>query len=235
MDNTDHATDFSASFCTWLLHDQPSYGRFGIESLLRIEGETPARYLLASAVMAGRVYASGPLIHEPAYEFAAVFSDSDHKIFRTYALDGSVSDEHGALPKKFKAVSMHVVSRPVSRLAGNDEIARAALDNATLVARAEFDSWPGGCRVVAEFPVKHINIQTARCVFQVETGPVLVADPFAGAAPTVDNLLQAYVFFNRLDEAHLILRRAAWANGARVRRYGETHVCPARISLMALA
>ena len=197
--------DFGRSFATWLLKERPSHGRWMLDSTLSVIGENGMvveRYHLLSAVMAGRVYAESNLVVEPTMEFRPVFGSQAFKMFRTHATYLN-NDDSGIISDKFKDVNFNLKMIPAEAQTNPHSIAQAALRNEPLVGRVSLDRIVGGYYEL-EFPVKHINIESEKWLFQIETGPVLVPSRRAPSMPTVDDLEVAYLFFNRLHEIHIL-------------------------------
>lgn len=170
------AIDFARSSVTWLLPEQPSYGRFSIDAALTSAGgET---FYLCAQVFAGDVYGDGPLFHEPPYGFSAAFSSTRYRIFRDAMRGAAREDSYGEIGGRFREARVDVARRACNAI----NPAAAEVLEQELVARVQM---PEG---EIEFPVRHVNWR-ADGRFQVETGPVLVA--VEGAGDTLERLRRA--------------------------------------------
>jgi hypothetical protein len=215
--------DFSRSFLTWLLKEQSGYGRFNIEAVLRTSSED---FLLLSGVMAANVYGKENLILKPAYEFAAVFGKSRYRIFRTHALYNETQDTLDLISDRFQSVERHLarVSGPV--LSTPQQIIEATRANQILNAHMRLPT----CELI--FPVKHINVQTDRNEFQVETGPILFPGNFKSIELAA--FQQAFIVFNRLHQAEFAVRDAVKVDNTTIRHYETIEKHAASIQLVAI-
>jgi hypothetical protein len=187
----DTAIDFARSGITWLLPEQPSYGRFAIDASLSLpDGET---FYLCAQVFAGNVYGDGPLFKDPPYEFSAAFSASRYRIFRDAVRGPALEDSYGNVADRFRDLRI--------------EVERARCD-LWRPAKTDKAFGPVSARVqmkgaVLEFPVRHINTNAEAGRFQIETGPVLIAED--GSGDIVTRLRRAYVIIGRVDGAEFLI------------------------------
>lgn len=237
--------DFSRSFCTWLLPEQPSYGRFSLEScLFYTPTQSPEEhcFILGASVMAADVYGKGPLLKDPAYRFELIASQAEYRILRSYPLppenEDAFADTGGETQSRFKTLNIHLCPCEADPLSTGAEILAATLTQRALVGEILLPFGSQGIRLV--FPVKHINCHQDTLAFQVETGPLLMPDPDPPAsaeALSPERLTQAYVVFNRLDQAEFCLRRSYPRENdpaRRIRAYGDARTLDAKIRLYAL-
>jgi len=184
------AIDFAHSNVTWLLPEQPSYGRFAVEaSLTDAVGET---FYLCKQVFAGHVYGDEALFKTPPYKFSAAFSLKRYRIFRDAVRGPVQEDSSGPITERFREVKLDI--RHVASVTF-DPGRFQAWETATLCARVTLS----GCDL--EFPVRHINWKPGG-VYQVETGPVLVLQ--AGEGDVLTRLRRGYVILNSSRAEFLI-------------------------------
>jgi len=205
--------DFSRSFLSWVTLKEQSYGRFSIESkctIVDLESKDNETFYLATAVMAGNVYAPDNLTKEPTYMFQIAASERHFQIFHDHIVGQSKGDAAGDIDNLFETISIIEKNCPGYRVKISFDIASLALSSKPLNARMSFEN--DGFQFVLDFPIRHINIQHDRKKFQVETGPVLVPaySLWGGRVPDNIRTLQlhpAYILFNCLDRVELVLRQ----------------------------
>jgi len=202
--------NFSASYLTWLTRKEKSYGRFQVEAactirdLNRKKAET---YYLASAVLAGNVYAKNDLVKQPVYLFQIAASQENHVIFRTFV---SLRDEQNSFDsnsKLFKEIEFYISRKEAVILRDFDDIEFHFQQHNSMSACMSYETQQNYL-IEIEFPIKHINIQQEKRLFQVETGPILIppetlADMLSEEQGCCFNT--AFVHFNRLDSAEITL------------------------------
>ena len=203
--------DFSDSYLTWLTRKGASYGRFQVESTCTIrcfDLEKTETYYLAPAVIAGNVYAQNDLVKQPVYLFQIAASKQRHAIFRTFA---SHSDDQNSFDNNsdlFEEVELHITKKEAAVLKDFDSIDFHFRNHSTMTARMCYDTKPN-LQIEIEFPIKHINIQREKRLFQVETGPILIpSEPPSGRLSKVKGQYYfniAFVHFNRSDCAEITL------------------------------
>lgn len=170
---------------------------------------------LAPMVMAGDIFGAGRLPRDPPYSYQLIATRTRHAIVREGEAPGARDNEadHEAV---FSSFDIHAPRHAAAR------VATGGLDAATVAA-----SWPlsarlklrgqGGALWTLEFPVSHINTQTAgAAAFQVETGPVLIPRETIDLADAtvIGGCYLAYVFLNRTSRVDLL----AWGPGGHSRR-----------------
>ena len=231
------AIDFGRSFATWLTHDQ-SYGRWMLNarlSLVAPNGELVETYYLTNGVMAGRVYAESDLVVDPAMDFRAIFSAAEYKIFRTHAPFEIGRDESGLVRDKFKEMAFSIQRRPADIVRHVEVVIDNALRNVPMNGVIELGGHDDEYTTQMEFPIRHVNANTSRRMFQVETGPVLLRTEDRPGHWDIDDLDIAFTFFNRFEEAYFV----KWAPTpvsdkatATVRSYSDTLRSGGRISIL---
>lgn len=230
--------DFQNSSITWLTKNEESYGRFVLESLCSIRDEPTGvtdSYGLGVEVLAGHVYGTEGLVMNPAYLFQFAASKDKHRIFRTYLQHRPGSDSAGRNADLFKEVDLKVVKEAAILLHDFEAIEQHFDKHSPLSARATFIR-DGATNIEIEFPVKHINLQRARRLFQVETGPVLFPTeipPAWNAGNSMPEFNPAFIHFNKLDEIEVTLKVPVRAGLRSTRFYSETRKLQAQVSLLA--
>ena len=84
----------------------------------------------------------------------------------------------------------------VKVLESNEAIRKATHEAIPLVAQTEICNEEKGLRAIIEYPVKTMNINDNRNIYQVDTGPVLLPDLSEQYERTVDSIQLAFVAFN---------------------------------------
>lgn len=193
--------DFDTSFLTYIVKDQSSYGRFQIDSVCSIQCENNVdKYYVLHPVMACDVYGTRQLIKEPAYRFQAVFSKTNFKIFRTYLNTVKQDNTTGTVEHEFEGIELNVHEREMFLLDGSKEICSSARSQGQIYGRISF---PDGKEdnerdVTIDFPVRHINTDPVRNLFQVETGTIALPDYTVSSKNEIDLFSLYYIAFNSL-------------------------------------
>ncbi len=193
--------DFDRSFVTWEL-DDCLQGRFNIESQLSIvnrESNKRIDWYLLSGVLACQVLKGTDMIHTPSYLFQAAFSEEEYRIYRMNNEWANTKDTKGRVKEGFHKVHFYCPEPSIEKLASDAAVCEAVSNNERLAAVVEMQN---EMEQTISFPVKHINIRTNTCDWQIETGPILIAHN-----EHTQNLLPAYIALNnhgQLDIAPLL-------------------------------
>jgi hypothetical protein len=192
------AIDFARSSITWLLPEQPSYGRFAIDASLTLsQGET---FYLCAQVFAGNVYGEEALFKDPPYGFSAAFSNAQYRIFRDAVRDPALEDTFGDAASRFRDLRFDI-QRAACRRWEPASLAGPSVTSGPLSARLRIT---GGelAGAVLEFPLRHVNAKATPPAFQIETGPVLIAAAENGVV--LPRLRRAFVMLGRTDRAEFL-------------------------------
>jgi hypothetical protein len=194
------ALDFARSSCTWLLKDQPSYGRFAIDATLTLPGIDT--FYLCAQVFAGNVYGAGALFKDPPYEFSVVFSTEKIRIFRDTARNEPISDSVRSADEYAK-VQLSVATSPCRKIEFAELASLPPGQWGRLSARIRTREGAGLPVQEMEFPIRHVNVDPVARRFQIETGPVLVLND--GDGEPLSRLRRAYVNFGQPDRAEFLV------------------------------
>jgi hypothetical protein len=95
----------------------------------------------------------------------------------------------------------------VRELDSFEAIRDATAAGTPLVSRTEFSDEQSGLRAIIEAPVKTINIQPDRRMYQVDTGPIALPDLARRYEPRVECLRLAFVAFNAPHFADFVIEQ----------------------------
>ncbi len=203
------APDFSRSFVTFVTKGRANNARIQVECCCRLTAPDrgPLDFLLVASCKAEDTYAEDDLFRVPNYDFCGIFSSGDYQIIRTHETAALGGKETGIAAERFEDVLIDCVIAPARQCPTPHEIVAATLANQPLVARTELRSRDGARVAVLEYPVKTMNANDQRDVFQVDTGPVLFPDLEAPSARGIECFELAFIAWNRFDRAEFILQQ----------------------------
>ncbi len=233
--------DFSRSFVTFVTKGRANNARIQVECRCQLttREEGPVEFFLVASCKAEDTYAPDDLFRVPNYDFCGIFSARDYQIIRTHETADLGGKETGIAAERFEDLLIHCVSAQATECGTDREIVAATLGNRPLVGRTELRNEGTGCTAVLEYPIKTMNANDQRDVFQVDTGPVLFPDLEAPGARTIECFELAYIAWNRLDRAEFILQQPTPVPGAaeviRTPHYSVVRKVPATNAVLALA
>lgn len=179
-------TDFNKSSIIWKTKNG-SAGRFNAIACLQ-DHQKGDSTLLGAVVLAGHVYGTGQLPKSPAYNFIIATDGSKASVFRHDCFDmNHERDFH----KRLASLKLSIFDKLA------DEVSIEDLVSPKYDLRRSIS-----CRLYMEgqdlsFPVQHINVDSKKSKFQVETGPVLFS--YNG------KLTPAFLFFNKLESCQIVV------------------------------
>ena len=178
--------DYSTSIVSWKTFSE-SHGVFQIASTVS-HGRKASRIYLSRPVLAGAVYSEGLIPRRPLYHFLWATDGQDLTVFRLRS-DGEIVEDKQE-KTAIKSVSLDVKTCAARRI----DIKRLTSADVSSLGKLI-------CRVlceefIAEFPVKHINLNFLEKRFQVESGPVLFK--------LRDKLIPVFMFINAMTEVQLV-------------------------------
>lgn len=209
---------------------------FWLESRCRITdptGEVRDYYQCASC-KSEDTFASKDLFLAPNYDFLPVFAEKESVIFRRRlpANDGyrqvvALSPWGKATPL-VRTAKMRVLTTP-------DEIVSAIEAGLPIISQTELRDAETGRTAVIECPIKTMNMSSARRLYQVDTGPVLLPDLKATPDKWSESMRLAFIAFNEPGWADFIVDGPTPAGGdTRVHHFGERLHFECRNMLLAL-
>ncbi len=239
--------DFANSYIRWVVPPRPDDRKPGhmpwgnsarIQLDARCEvverGGASEEFFLITPCRTEWMYRDDTLFQAPNHEYVGAWS-------RTQAIGlGSMTRRVGqketsrpiSIRDGFTSYELTVRRFPnTRRLADDSDVVQATIDNLPLVAVTEIER--EGARVVMEYPVKTMNIHPERNRYQVDTGPLLFADPADDAGSAIERLRMAFVCYNRPDVAEFALRTTLDAGGRPVDDYTEVRRLQAASAIYA--
>ena len=233
--------DYSRSFVTFVTEGRGNNARLQVESVCRLtetaSGATQ-EYLFFASCKSEHTFADRDLFHEDNYDFCGIFSEEEYAIFRTYSTHTGRFREEGLWRDRFQDVVRQLVRVEGRELAEPAEAVAATLEGNPLVGQVEIASEDGALRALTEFPIKTMNANDIRSVFQVDTGPVPFPDFGRDTGRHIERLSPAYVAYNAPDFADFVIQDelavGADAGQAAVTHYSRLVSLPAVTRVIAL-
>ena len=232
--------DFSRSFMTFLIEDRRNNARIQVESRCQLLDETTGQaedYYLVASCKGEDTYGEGRLFLVPNYDFCMIYSATDFMIIRAHGNAERDNREAGAHRDKFENVTFHVNMVDAEVLADDRAAVEATLDNRIINGRTEIADDTGRYRAMIEFPVKTMNVNDVRRMYQVDTGPILLPDFESQAPRMVERFNLAYVAFNNPNEAWFVIQEPtpiAEGRSEKVSHYSRVTRMEAQNSLVAI-
>ena len=181
--------------------------RFWIESRTRImdekNGATEDYYQVGSC-KGEATFAEKDLFLHPSYDFLTIFGPEDTVHFNRTAvfnregyLSSSVYRQYTASSKAWGGNIYHLKqAQSVRRLETNGEIRQATHDGLPIVGQTEIWDDQTQMRAIIEYPIKTMNINDERDIYQVDTGPVVWPDLSQRHDRNIESISLAFVAFN---------------------------------------
>ena len=207
--------DYGRSFiCTNGPYNAP---QLLIESRCRLIDERAnldEEYIQCAACKSEDTFADRELFRDPNYDFLPVFGSEYTAIFRRYA---EVNDRYlsyvrsgelwGGQRKVFRDAPN------VAELNEGEQVVRATLSGLPMIGRTELRNDDTGLRAIIEFPVKSMNANEERMIWQVDTGPVLFPDVTQGYTRDIERFRLAFVAFNTTSFADFVIEQPTVISG----------------------
>lgn len=232
------ALDFGRSFMTFVTRGRANNARIQIEARCALtderSGETDELFLVASC-KSEDTFARENLFTDPNYDFCGIFNERQYSIIRTHAAAADDFPDVGLVEARFERVHMQLAQVPARLLSDAREVVAATLAGTPLVCRTEIADDRGRFRCLLEYPLKTMNANDIRDIFQVDTGPVPFPDWEAHEELAAGRFGLAYVAFNVPDEAYfVVLAPTELAPGVATPHYSRIVRLPAKNEVLAL-
>ena len=179
--------------------------RFWVESRCRImdeQNDTHLDFCQCGSCKSENTFAKKDLFQAVSYDFLPVFGeDESYVIFRRHASFDAYYAEFGdagsALWEGWGSPSFELLAaEPIQLLDTNEIIIKATMKALPIIGQTEIWNSKTLMRAIIEYPVKTMNINEERRVYQVDTGPVLLPDLECRYERPVESLRLAFVAFN---------------------------------------
>ncbi len=195
--------------------------RFVIESRLEIiDSETGEKTIFyqAASCKSEHTFAKKHLFHKQNYNFLPVFAGENIIIFRSHVPWNenyvTVADEKSDTRNIWgKPEFLLRIANNVKRLEKTEEIIEATHKGLPITGRTEI-VYDNGINAIIEYPVKTMNTNVDKKMYQVDTGPLLFPHPGRKMSRLKDFVSIAYIAFNTDYFADFIIeKRTALADG----------------------
>ena len=241
--------DYSRSYVTFVTEGRGNLARLQVESrclLYDADGKLLEEFFQYASCKSEDTHGSGVLFYDLNYDFSGVFSKENYVIYRARApQDDRPYHERGRVADRFEDLLFQIEEAGEARaLESGQQIVDATLQGLPLVGRTEIKGGienGDGLRAVIEYPVKTINVNEEKQIFQVDTGPLAFPDfeALSGGSGLVDTIELAYVAYNKPDEAYFVIQRQSPVDpesspGPKVCHYSDIRRFDAKNSLMAV-
>lgn len=230
------AIDFGRSFVTFVTRGRENNARIQIEArceFVDARWDAPDEFFLVASCKSENTFAEGGLFRVPNYDFCGIFNEREYSIIRTHASAADDEPDVGRVAGCFDRVYAQVSRVPAEPLPTPGDVVAATLQGRAIVARTEIADESGRFRCVLEYPVKTMNANDVRKVYQVDTGPVPLPDWDADVDLAVGRFRLAYVAFNAPYFAEfVILTPTEIAPGVLTPHYSEVVTLDARNELL---
>jgi len=200
--------DFSRSFVTFVTRGRGNNARIQVEArcvLKDTEKGTNEEYFLLASCKSEDTYGQGDLFTKPNYDFSAIFSRKDYRLIRQHASASNNNPSVGAIPDFFDDVVFHI--QPAGRpevLGRSGDIVQATLKNRILVGRTELMLKDGKIQAILDYPIRTINVNDQKTLFQVDTGPLLYPNLDSPHTRTIEAFEHAFLAYKTFDRAEFI-------------------------------
>jgi len=185
--------------------------RFWVESRTTIvdeDGGKSTDYYQCGSCKSEDTFAPKDLFLEDNYDFLPIYGDGDLLVFRRRAyLNDNYREITGYKTAWGKPILKLVDAEPTVVLDTPQKVLEATLSAVPIVARTEIRNSKSRLRAVMEYPVKTMNTNVQRGIYQVDTGPVAFPDLERVYESQIDCLSLAFVAFNRADSADFVIEQ----------------------------
>ena len=194
-----NCTDYARSFVCSNGEGARNAPQFWLESrcsLIDDREQTKDEFYQCASCKSEHTFAEKDLFQDPNYDFLPVFSETDVAIFRRHAF----LNENYLEYREAKTIwgGPRFVIREGEPVRELDEagIIEVALKGLPFVSKTEIWDEETGMRAIIECPVKTMNADPDRGIYQVDTGPVLYPDLSRRYERKIEALRLAFVAFN---------------------------------------
>jgi hypothetical protein len=228
-----NAIDYSRSFVTFVTRNRGNNARLQLEAKCVITDAASAKtdeYYLFASCKSENTFSAKDLFQKENYDFCGIFGREEFVIFRAGRECNNRYAERGLWADRFENLLWQVrEASGTTVLQTNEEIVRATLAGHPLVGRTEITSSDGKLKALLEFPIKTMNVNDIRMIYQVDTGPLPFPELDRGADRHIDRFELAFVAYNALGFADFVIQTETPVSGAaKTYHYSDIRSVPAR-------
>jgi hypothetical protein len=234
--------DFSRSFVTFVTPGRGNNARIQVEArctiLDRQTNQSEEFYLVASC-KGEDTYGKGPLFLEPNYDFCGIFSNREFMLIRRHSNHRRDNETVATNAERFEALRIDLKLVDAEVLPDNPRIVQATLANRIINGRVQIADATARYEATIEFPIKTMNVNDIKMMYQVDTGPILLPNWNAEKKRAVERFDLAFVAYNRPDEAYFVIQTPTEVDvgdpkSPKVSHYSLTSRMPAKCEVIEL-
>jgi hypothetical protein len=200
--------DYARSFVTFSVPGNNA--RIGVEGrcVLRQPDGATEEVLMFASCKSEDTYAERDLFRDPAtspsYDFSGLYSPERYRIERIYVSSEREEPETGLIADRFTGLQRRLVEAPATPLLTKQDVIAATLAGQIVIARNELTDRASGLTALLEYPVKTMNVNPERGMFQTDTGPLPYYDFTCNHADPMRRFRWAFCAFNEFTGAYFI-------------------------------
>lgn len=205
--------DFSNSYVRFTTKNKENTARLQTESRCEFidKQNHSEEFFLVASCKSETVYVPKNLFIIPNYDFCGIFSERDFLIFRTYAFhkpDRKSEHDVGQVKDRFLEVRLDIKRITQAQVLNEEEqVIKATLGNRPLIGRTEIMDENNQIRAILEYPIKTMNVNREKNVFQVDTGPIPLPDLTSKHNRKIERFRLAYVAYNTFDVSEFVIQQ----------------------------
>jgi len=173
--------------------------RFWVESRTRIIDEETGKsedYVQTGSCKSEHTFAEKDLFIEDNYDFLPIFGPKYGVVYRRTAYLNSNYKSCVASADLWNGQKYHLVEGQAEELTTNEAVLKATYDFVPIVSQTEIWNDDTKLRAIIECPVKTLNTNREKNIYQVDTGPVAFPDLTKRHERHVDGISLAFLAFN---------------------------------------
>ncbi len=215
--------DYTYSFVTHVTKEVFNMARINIEArciIVEQSGKVFDYYKFASC-KAEDSYTEANLFRRPNYDFSGIYTHDEYSILRTLASGADNYYDQGNVKDRFHEIVVDLKKSKVRKLESAMDIVTSTVNGYPLIARTEYEE--AGRRIILEYPVKTMNVNQVRNLYQTDTGPIPYPDFSKNETEYIRMIDLVFIAFNKPDQASFIKQsKTAVSDSIQVMHYDET-------------
>ena len=205
-----NALDYYRSFVTFVTPNRGNNARLQIESrciLTDTRTQSSKEYCFFASCKSERTFAEKDLFQQENYDFCGIFGGDEYVIFRAGREWSDKYLDQGNWSDRFDDLVWHLREASGEQLlTTNQEIVEASIAGHPLIGRTTVSSGDGSRQAVLEFPIKTMNANDIRVMYQVDTGPIPFPELDGDFDLDIKRFRLAFVAYNVPDFADFVLQ-----------------------------